>query len=105
MNQFKYGSVQVNNDVIDMIIAEAAARVEGVSEVKGYDAQAKKLRHGRKKAIETTVDTGKLTTSIKLSVASGYSIVKVAEAVQVAVRDEIRSMLGLEVDKIDVSVV
>jgi len=105
MNQFKYGSVQVNNDVIDLVIAEASSRVEGVAEIRGYDAQAKKLRHGRKKAIETHVAEGKLSTAITLSVEAGYSIVKVAEAVQSAVHDEIRSMLGLAVEKIDVSVI
>ncbi|MDY3052432.1 MAG: Asp23/Gls24 family envelope stress response protein [Ndongobacter sp.] len=104
MAQFKGGSVHVANDVIDLIIASTAAKVEGVFEVKGYDEKARRLRRGYKKHIRTAVQDGTLSTALVLRVAKGTPILGTVEAVQEHVAKQVRSMLGLSCERVDIQV-
>lgn len=105
MNGFVGGRCLVASRVIDQIIAKSAADVEGVVEVRGFDAATGELRHGYEKSIVTEVGDGALVTSLILSVAPGASIVRVVEAVQQSVKEDVEMMFGLSCRRIDVLVI
>lgn len=100
---FKGGSVQVSNDVIDVIIASTALKVEGVEAVKGYDG--KKLKRSHDKNIVTSVAGKVLRTSITIRVDKERPIVSVVQEVQANIKKQIESMLGLQCEAVDVLVI
>lgn len=105
MREFEGGNVYVANDVIDMIIATAASRVDFVFEVKGYDMKSQKLRYGHNKYIETEVENDQLTTSLIVQIEDGANIKDVCTNIQEAVKESVESMLGLKCNKVDLLVV
>lgn len=105
MNQFINGSVQVSNDVIDIIIASTALKVEGVLEVKGYDNKKKNLAKNHTKHIKTVVENGVLSTKISIIVSTEKTIIEAVEKVQRDIHNQIKSMLGLKCGDVDVMVV
>lgn len=105
MKQFEGGTCRIANEVVDLLIASAAARVDGVEEVYGLDPQTNRLRHGYDRFLSTSTEEGVLETSLTIRIALGESICDVIEQVQVAVRREVTSMLGLECRDVSVCVV
>ncbi len=105
MKQFTNGSVQVSNDVIDIIIASTALKVEGVLEVKGYDNKKKNLAKNHAKYIQTVVEKGVLSTKISVIVSTEKPIIEIVEKAQQDIYNQIKSMLGLKCGDIDVMVV
>lgn len=101
--QFNGGTVQVANDVIDVIIASTALKVDGVVSVKGYDG--KKLKRSHDKSIVTKVEGKDLTTAITIKVDQNRPIVAVVQEVQANIKKQIESMLGLSCTAVDVLVV
>nr|WP_072513857.1 Asp23/Gls24 family envelope stress response protein [Ndongobacter massiliensis] len=104
MNDFKNGTVQVANTVIDRIIAHTAASVEGVAEVKGYHSKEERLRRSAPKYILTEVEDDRLSTSLVLSVEPGFSVLAVAREVQESVAKQVESMLGLYCERVNIAV-
>lgn len=105
MKQFTNGSVQVSNDVIDIIIASTALKVEGILEVKGYDGKKKNLAKNHAKYIQTVVENGVLNTKISVIISTEKVIIDVVEKAQQDIHNQIESMLGLKCGNIDVMVV
>ena len=105
MSQFQGGDVLVANRVINLMVASAASRVEGVAEVKGFEKDGEKLRYGAGRYIETAVEEDALRTSLMIRVKEECSIIKTVEAVQREVRREVESMLGLRCLSVDVAVI
>lgn len=105
MKEFVGGSCYVANDVIDAVIAKAASEVEGVSQVKGFDAKNSRLRAHHEKQIHTESQDGHLRTILTLSVDRGAVVKDVVRQVQVAIKDEVESMFGLACDRVDVVVI
>lgn len=105
MTKFEGGRCFVAARVIDQIVATAASQVEGVAELRGYDAESHSLRHNYDKSIVTDTDGKNLVASLVIAVVPGYAIINVVKAVQEAVRQEVNVMLGLDVPIVDVAVV
>lgn len=105
MKEFVGGSCFVANEVIDSVIAQAASRMEGVEQVKGFDARNGKLRSHYKNYICTKTQEGHLTTMITLSVDREAKVQEVVHAAQLAVKNEVESMFGLVCDRVDVAVI
>lgn len=102
MREFNGGNVVVANDVIDMIIATAAKKVESVEQVRGFDHRSGKLRHNYKKDLITEVDDNRLYTQLMIHVAPDASVTEVAHNVQEAVIERVESMLGLVCEQVNV---
>lgn len=105
MKEFVGGSCFVANEVIDTVIAQAAAKVEGVSQVRGYDAKNGRLRAHYDKQIQTETQNGHLTTALILSVSRDAVIKDVVYQAQLAIKEEVESMFGLYCDRVDVVVI
>ncbi|MDD7593890.1 MAG: Asp23/Gls24 family envelope stress response protein [Peptoniphilaceae bacterium] len=105
MKKFNGGRCFVAARVIDQIIATAAAQVEGVAELHGFDRESGELRHNYEKSIVTETDGANLMTSLVVAVVPGYAIINVVKAVQEAVQQDVKVMLGLDVRGVDVAVV
>ncbi len=104
MESFKGGRCLVANEVIDTVTALAASRVEGVMEVRGFNSKEGKLRRNYKQKILTKSEGGHIVAGLTLVIDRDYSIIKVCEEVQEAVKAEIESMFGLICDKVDIIV-
>ncbi|WP_019133351.1 Asp23/Gls24 family envelope stress response protein [Kallipyga massiliensis] len=105
MKEFVGGSCYVANEVIDTVIAQAAAKVEGVSQVRGYDAKNGRLKSHYDKLIQTESKDGHLITALTLSVSRDAVIKDVVYQAQVAIKEEVESMFGLVCDRVDVVVI
>ena len=95
MRDFTGGTVQVANDVIDVIIATTALRVDDVLAVKGFDHDKNRLTRSTKNSIKTGVQAGRLTTDLTISVEMNRPIVEIVEEVQTKVAEQVESMLGI----------
>lgn len=104
MQKFKGGTVQVANDVIDVIIASTALKVDDVEAVRGYDEKKNRLQMGADKYIQTQVEGGILSTDIMISVVLNRPIVDIVEDVQKSIISQVESMLGLKCKDINVTV-
>lgn len=104
MESFKGGRCLVANEVIDTVTALAASRVEGVVEVRGFNSKDGKLRRNYQQKLLTKSSKGHIVACLTLVIDRSYSIIKVCEQVQEAVKTEIESMFGLICDKVDIIV-
>lgn len=105
MKQFEGGRCLVANRVIDQMIAIRAAEVDGVLEVRGFDASTGALRHGYDKSIITETENGALSTELSIMVDKNSIIIDVVKEVQEAVRLEVEAILGLHCKRVDVHVI
>lgn len=102
MNEFQNGTVRVSNDIIDLLIAETALRQEGVHSVYGY--RDKSIEKRRKDGIVAVVQGSDIQIAVSISIESDAHIQNTAQAVQEAIVREIRTMLGLNVQAVNVIV-
>jgi uncharacterized alkaline shock family protein YloU len=104
------GSIQINNQVVAMIVAMAAKEVPGVAGMAtgGFSENLAGF-FGGKKETSTGVsiaedDDGAYIIGVKLILDFGVRLAKVAEDVQVAVRDQVQNMTNKDVARVDVIV-
>jgi len=104
------GSISINNEVVATIVAMAAREVEGVVGLAsgGLKDDLAGLFGGRREnpsavAIRELGD-GSYHISVKLVLTFGVQLAKVAQAVQVAVREQVENMTNKEVSRVDVIV-
>ena len=102
------GSVKIANDVIASVAGLAATEVEGVAYMSGNMTKEFIGKFGIKnlsKGAVIGVENGVVSAELSLVVQYGYSIPKVAKAVQEKVRTAIESMTGLTVMRVNVHIV
>ncbi len=102
MTNFKNGSVKISNDIINQLIAETTLRIEGVQRVLGYKNNV--LDTVSKDKIDTSIDGKDLSTQVTITVKPDVNILNVTENIQKEIKKQIRTMLGLDVVKINVVV-
>lgn len=102
MTDFKNGSVKISNDIIDQLIAETALQVDGVVSVTGY--RNKKLEKNKKDGITSIISDNNIDITLAIEVEKNNDVYNVAENVQKSVKEQIKIMLGLDVNEIDVTV-
>lgn len=104
MKAFQGGTVHVANEVIDIIIALTAVRVDNVVAVKGYDDVKNRLHRNYKSHIKTVVDDRYLTTDLTILVDMQRPIIEIVEEVQDKIRQQVESMLGLQCGEVNITV-
>ena len=104
------GNISINNEVVAEIVAMAAREVEGVVSLAsgGIKDDIAGLFGGRKDSsssvgIQEEAD-GSYHISVKLILTFGVQLAKVAQSVQVAVRERVENMTNKEVSKVNVIV-
>ena len=104
------GNISINNEVVAEIVAMAAREVQGVVSLAsgGIKDDLAGLFGGRKDSsssvgIQEEAD-GSYHISVKLILTFGVQLAKVAESVQVAVRERVENMTNKDVSKVNVIV-
>ena len=103
------GSLSINEDVIAKMAKLAALEVEGV---EGLSAGSLKLNNVKKmltpgsgvKGVFAKVDDGVIYLDLLIKVKAGMQVKKIAEEVQVHVKDKIQDMTGFAVTAVNVTV-
>ncbi len=104
------GSISINNEVVAEIVAMAAREVEGVVSLAsgGIRDDIAGLFGGRRDSSSSVAiieeADGSYNISVKLILTFGVQLAKVAQAVQVAVRERVENMTNKDVSKVNVIV-
>ena len=101
------GKVMIEDDVIAVIAALAAADVEGVDSLgDNYkrDRIAKLGRGALKKCVKVDVRDEKVKVYLGINISFGCSIPKVTQKVQEHVADAIENMTGYETTKVNIKI-
>lgn len=104
------GNISINNEVVAEIVAMAAREVPGVVSLAGGSIKddIAGLFGGRRDStasvsIREETD-GSYHISVKLILTFGVQLAKVAQSVQVAIRERVENMTNKDVSKVDVIV-
>ncbi|HKE99080.1 MAG TPA: Asp23/Gls24 family envelope stress response protein [Actinomycetes bacterium] len=106
------GTTRVSRRVLTIVIAQAAREVPGVHWVGRPPAGAVGTLLGRHPAaaappsggLEVAVEGGRVAAGVELAVLYGTSIAAVAQAVRRRAAERLRTLLGLELGELDVTV-
>ena len=104
------GSISINLEVVAEIVAMAAREVPGVVSLAsgGIKDDIAGLFGGRKDATSSVTikeeSDGSYNIGVKLILTFGVQLAKVAQAVQVAVREQVEKMTNKDVSKVNVIV-
>jgi uncharacterized alkaline shock family protein YloU len=104
------GSISINNEVVANIVAMAAREVEGVISLAsgGIKDDIAGLFGGRRDSGSAVTiqeqEDGSYHISVKLILSFGVQLAKVAQSVQVAVRERVENMTNKDVSKVNIIV-
>jgi uncharacterized alkaline shock family protein YloU len=101
------GNVSFANDVLAIIAGLAASEIEGVAGMSGGLAGGIADMLGRKnlaKGIKITVNDKLISVDINMIVTYGYKLHEVSRKVQANVIKAIETMTGLNVERVNISV-
>ena len=104
------GSISINNEVVAEIVAMAAREVPGVVSLAGgsiKDDIAGLFGGRRDSSSSVTIHEqpdGSYAIGVKLILTFGVQLAKVAQSVQLAVRDRVENMTNKDVSKVNVIV-
>ena len=101
------GSVSISEDVIAIIAWEAMREVEGFGGTPASLTAELQDLIGRKNAargVRVTMEESSVALDVYVSVRAGYSVTKVARALQEAVGKAVSDMTGISVSAVNVNV-
>jgi len=105
-----YGNISINNEVVANIVAMAARDVKGVLSIAsgGLKDDLAGLfggkRDGGTGVLIKEDNDGRYNITVKVILTFGEQLAKVAQDVQIAVRQQVNTMTNKEVSKVDVIV-
>jgi len=107
MEQNGAGFVKVSEEVINKIAYTATLETEGVTAVVAKKVNAKQIIKGMKmpKGISYKTTEEGLEFDVSVAVSYGTKIQEVAAAIQTNIIDNVQTMTGLEVCRVNVSVI
>lgn len=97
--QVEKGSVNISEDVINVMVAAAAGEVEGVAGLGSSTTPELAELFGRKnsgKGVKCQFVDGKVNIDVLITVVYGGSITEIASGVQDAVCREVESITGMD---------
>ncbi|MCF7791376.1 MAG: Asp23/Gls24 family envelope stress response protein [Victivallales bacterium] len=106
----EFGKIRLTDTVIVSIIKKAVCNVSGVTRLSGssfMDSIAGMISSQRAydRSIEMVInEDSTLEIDVKINVAYGVNIPNVATKVQNTIRDEIKNLLGLRANKINIKI-
>jgi len=101
------GEVKITDDVISSIAGAAAMKIEGVHSLSGSVVEGIGEMFGKKSfskgiAVETSENGYKIDANI--IVEHGYKIHEVALKAQKSIENDIKSMIGLDIESVNIYV-
>lgn len=99
------GSIQINNQVVANIVAITARDIPGVLSMAGgtFKDELKGFFGGRRDSVTVGLDEqDRYIINVKIIVTYGVQLARVAEDVQVAVRDQVQNMTSKDVARVNV---
>jgi uncharacterized alkaline shock family protein YloU len=106
--QFTSDGLTIAPGVVETILAQSVAQVEGVAQV-GAPRVADSILRGNKgnnftQGILITAEDGQITVIVHLQVLYGYQIQDVATAVRASIAETLEGQIGVPVAAVDVFV-
>ena len=106
-NADEKGSINISEDVVAIIAANAAGEVEGVHGF--YYAQGKEItsmiaKRGYPKGVKLTFNEDVIVLDVYIVVDMGYSVNEVGEKVQKAVISAVEDAVGAKVGEVNVHI-
>jgi len=102
------GLIEVAPEVIEVIAGIATTEVEGVAATRGNFASGVAERFGKKvhsKGVKATLsDNGDIIIDVYCSVKYGFSIPKVANDIQTAIRQAIFNMTSIDTNEVNIHI-
>lgn len=95
------GSLQISQDVIATIASVAAMEIEGVASLAQHTPG---FRNRNKKSVDVVLSDGFAEIDIGVALKFGARINEVCTAIQTAVKDNVQTMTGMVVSKVNVYV-
>src|SRR5699024_1642858 len=100
--------VEIAPEVIEVITGIAASEVDGISSMRGNFATGVVERFGKKshtKGVKVELTENGVLIDLYVVLICGVSIPKVAQQLQINIKQIIKNMTALEIDEINVHVV
>jgi uncharacterized alkaline shock family protein YloU len=107
INKFENGSVNISNEVLEIITTIATKEIEGVCDLYGnISDNIGELfkKNNYKKGIKVQIENGKVIVDLDIIVDFGVKIPDVSWTVQEAVKSSIENMTGLKVTEVNIHV-
>jgi len=106
MPEFQENTVKISEEVIALIVEEAIIGVEGVYSLRKSKPLLSALfsKNAASPAVEIKVRDGAAEITAAIVVTCGCNARKVAEQVQLKVKDNVQSMAGLPVARVNVKI-
>lgn len=95
-----FGHLKISDDVVITVARLAALDVKGVAGLYGEVSKISKLRN--KLPVSVSLIDDVVAVSVKIKVKNGVNATSVAQRVQTAVKENIQSMTGLAVARVNV---
>ena len=95
-------NLKISEDVIITVARLAALDVKGVACLAGEINKMSKLRNNGPVAVDMIEDVAAIT--LKIKVKNGVKVMTVAQEVQTAVKDNVQTMTGIAVARVNVIV-
>ena len=102
------GTVQIADDVVEMIAALAAAEVEGVKAMAGTlsnEMMSKVSTRKLTRGVKVTIDEHEVTIKIAITLEFGFNIPETCRQVQEKVKNAVETMTGLSVSGVNIKIV
>ena len=98
------GSLKISKDVIATIAKTAALEIEGVVSLPEAEASRLLGRNIGRKPIRVTLSDDFAELDIQLILKAGVKIPDICSSVQTVVKDNVQTMTGIAVSKVNVTV-
>ncbi len=96
------GTVVVRQEVLSAIASRAVEGVEGVRPLRSGGILG--VFSGGEEGVQVSVREATADVDLRIAVVLGYSVHRVAQAVQQRVREDLEKLAGIRVGKVDVHV-
>lgn len=96
------GTVVVRQEVLSAIASRAVEGVEGVRPLRGGGILG--VFSGGEEGVQISVREATADVDLRIAVVLGYSVHRVAQAVQQRVREDLETLAGIRVGRVDVHV-
>lgn len=104
--KMRSGKIQISNDIIQLIAAKAALKVEGVAYLVDYAGFKRRIGdHLAAHAVTLEITRQNVACEVRIVMDYDYSALEIARAVQLSIKEDIKVMTGLNVISVDVEIV
>ncbi|MDO4594348.1 MAG: Asp23/Gls24 family envelope stress response protein [Tissierellia bacterium] len=100
-NSFKYGTVKIANEIIDVIARSAADEINGVYYV---DDGREKFSKKNNTQVLTEIVNDKINVNLQVVLNSNVNVLETVENIQENVKRQLETMIGLEVENVNIKV-